>query len=134
VVPKAAPEPPFSPVAVQAEDPGNDRFEAEVVDCARCDGGKRVRFSGDRGYLVVYADIPLAGTWPLTLTYATDTARTIRVTVAGGSTVTAVLSGAGDVMSPATITLDLAFPAGRVAIRFDNPKARAPDVDKVVIG
>jgi hypothetical protein len=133
-VAEAASAPPFTPVAVQAEDAGNDRLLAEVTDCVQCDGGKRVELSGSGGYLVVYADVPVAGTWPLTLVYTTDTARTVRITVSGGSAVTATLAGTDDRTSPATTTLHVAFPAGRVAIRFDNLDGGAPAIDKVVIG
>lgn len=133
-VPQAADEPPFTPIVVQAEDPGNDLLLAETADCAQCDGGKHVEFTSSRGYLVVNADVPVAGNWPLTLTYVTDEARTIRVSVTEGSRAIATLSGAGDGTSPASTTLHLEFPAGPVGIRFDNPYGLAPAIDKVVIG
>ncbi|WP_432827570.1 hypothetical protein [Dactylosporangium sp. CA-092794] len=135
----AAPKPAaaFAPIPVQAEDPANYWYGAGVQDCVPCDGGKKVQYIGDYDnagkYLLVYVDVPAAGSWPLTVTYETDTARSLRVSVSGGSSTSLTLAGAGWT-APRTARMTLTFPAGRVTIRFDNPSGRAPDVDKIVVG
>ncbi|MFC0527160.1 hypothetical protein [Phytohabitans kaempferiae] len=122
---------PFTPVSVQAEHPANVLDGgAAVTACASCDGGGRVRFLGR---VVVYLDVPVAGTRTVTVTYESDGSREMKVAINNGSPRTFPVSGTSWEL-PRTFRFTAAIPAGRVAITLYNDTSPAPDVDKVTIG
>lgn len=121
------------PVTVEAEDPSNYWYGAGVQDCLPCSGSKRVQYIGAGNFLIVYATVPAAGRWRLTIAYTSDTPRALQITVAGGSTNTITLPGSGGWSTPKTAATMMSFSAGQVLIRFDNSQARAPDIDKITI-
>jgi hypothetical protein len=123
-------EPAFTPVSVQAEDPGNTLDNgAAITDCDTCDGGYRVRYVGR---VTVYLTIAAAGSHTLTTTYESDgDLRSINVSINGGAP-TNVRTPGDSWTTPQTFDLTVAFPAGRVSIAYYNDRL-APDIDKVAV-
>ncbi|NLU79484.1 hypothetical protein HCA58_14050 [Micromonospora sp. HNM0581] len=120
----------FSPVSVQAEDPGNSiTGGAAVTSCGTCDGGARVRYLGR---VVVYLDVPTAGTRTVTVTYESDGARELKVAINNAAPSSFQVSGTSWQL-PRTLQFTAAIPAGRVAVTLYNDTSPAPDVDKVTI-
>jgi hypothetical protein len=123
----------FSPISVQAERPGNALYgAAEVASCAACEGGARVRYIGGANEVVVFADVPVAGSRTVTVAYETDGLRVLKVSINGRAPIVFALNGVSWV-EPERVQFTAVIPAGRVQIRLYNDESPAPDADLVVI-
>jgi hypothetical protein len=130
---KPGPSPTFIPVSVQAEAPGNSVLGgAEVVSCDTCDGGARVRYIAGARELIVYGNANIAGTRTITVSYETDGARTLKVSINGGTAGSLAVNGTSWV-TPLRVSFTAAIPAGGISLTFFNDSGPAPDVDKVTI-
>lgn len=130
--PSPAATPGFAAITLHAADEANLRNGARVIDCPTCVGGRRVGYIGGPNTLAIrVAGVPAAGERTLTVTYETAEARTLRVAVDDGPAQSLTLSGAGDLLIPATVTLRVHLPAGTSWIRFFNGDGPAPDVNQI---
>jgi hypothetical protein len=132
VTSSARPSPGFAAISLHAADQANLRSGARVIDCPTCDGGSRVGYIGGPNTLAIrVADVPAAGERTLTVTYETAETRTLRVAVGDGPVHTLTLSGAGDWLIPARVSLRVHLPAGTSWVRLFNDAGPAPDVNGI---
>ena len=132
------PATPFTPMAVEAEK-ATLAGGASPSGCRTCSGGSKVRFIGGGNpggsVTVTVSNVPRAGTYQLTITYELgEPSRTFDISVDGGarSPVT-VQSNTTDWFTPLTAVVSIVLNAGTNTVKFDNPTAPAPDLDKVAI-
>jgi hypothetical protein len=131
-VPSSAAPPRFATVAVHAADDANLRRGARIIECASCDGGRRVGYIGGPNTLAVrVAGVAVAGERTLVVVYETEVPRTLMIAVNDGPAQTRTLSGAGDYAIPARTTLTVYVPAGTSWIRFYNEAGDAPDINRI---
>ncbi|WP_327008867.1 hypothetical protein OHA72_17395 [Dactylosporangium sp. NBC_01737] len=124
--------PGFAVISLHAAGAANLRNGARVIECPTCDGGSRVGYIGGPNTLAIRVpDVPAAGERTLTVTYETAETRTLRVAVNDGPAHTLTLSGAGDWLIPATVSLRVHLPAGTSWVRFFNDAGPAPDVNRI---
>jgi hypothetical protein len=124
--------PPFAAITLHAADPANLRSGARIIECPTCVGGSRVGYIGGPNTLAIrVAGVATAGERTLTVTYETAETRTLRVAVDDGPAQALTLSGAGDWLIPATVSLRVRLPAGTSWIRFFNTEGPAPDVNQI---
>ena len=133
-----SPATPFTPMAVEAEK-ATLAGGASPSGCRTCSGGSKVRFIGGGNpggsVTVTVSNVPRAGTYQLTITYELgEPSRTFDISVDGGarSPVT-VQSNTTDWFTPLTAVVSIVLNAGTNTVKFDNPTASAPDLDKVAI-
>ena len=132
-----SPAAPASPAALfisrHAADDVNLRSGARVIDCASCDGGRRVGYIGGPNTLTIrVAGVPSAGERTLLVVYETQDPRTLKVAVGDGPVhVLPSLAGAGDYLIPARTSLTVFVPAGTSWIRFFNDAGDAPDINRI---
>jgi hypothetical protein len=125
--------PVFSPLSVEAEDPGNLRSGgAKVFDCDQCDGGQRVGYLVGTSQLSVRATLSAGGTRTITVVYETDGPRTLKVSLNAVPLLAREVTGSGW-ETPRTFQFTAALPAGQVLFTFYNDDGPAPDVDKLII-
>ena len=109
---------------------------AAVASCSGCPGGQKVGYIGGGGYLA-YPDInvPVAGTYLMTLTYVDgDTGRVSIVTVDGNSfNLPTDGTGDNDWSDTQTVTVPVTLNAGENTIEFANPDNYAADVSQVAL-
>jgi hypothetical protein len=124
----------FTPISVQAEDPGNLFVGgATAMECASCEGGQRVGYIGAGAAVVVRMTLPASGPRTVTVIYESGGTRQIRM--AANSTVVAVSSVTGpDWQTPQIVQFTVPLPAGPVELTFDGDLAPSPDIDRVTIG
>ena len=123
----------FTPITVQAEDPGNTLTGgAAATDCATCRGGGRVRYLCTACRVVVRATVPVAGARTVTVVYEADGRRALKVSVNGGEARTWPVTGPGW-ETPRTLRFTADLPAGPLRLALFNDETSAPDVDEVVI-
>jgi hypothetical protein len=129
---KSAPTP-FTPISVQAQDPGNILTGgAAVVACATCDGGYRVRYICLGCQLVIRTTIPVSGLRTLTVVYETDGPRELKISINGAPPLIRTVLGT-DWATPETFDFTAVLPAGTLLLTFYNDESPAPDINKVVI-
>jgi hypothetical protein len=116
-----------------AADTANLRSGARVIDCASCDGGRRVGYIGGPNTLAIrVAGVPSAGERTLLVVYETQDPRTLKIAVGDGPVhVLASLAGARDYLIPARTSLTVFVPAGTCWIRFFNDAGDAPDINRI---
>jgi hypothetical protein len=134
--PGAAP-PPFGPVAIEAE-AGVLSGAAYAGDCSSCSGGKRVRNIGNgSGNAVTFNGVnaPVPGTYQLTITYVLgEPTRDFYISVNGGGAARVTArSSTTDWAVQQTLTTSITLAGGANSIKFTNPGAYAPDLDKISI-
>ncbi len=123
----------FTPIAVQAEDPGNILSGgAEVVACDTCDGGYRVRYLCLTCQLVVRTSLPASGPRTVTIVYEAGDVRTIKISINGALPVIRTVSGQ-DWTTPQALNFTAVLQAGALELTLYNDDAPAPDIDKVLI-
>ncbi|MGI5239401.1 hypothetical protein [Dactylosporangium sp. CA-139066] len=120
-------------ITLHAADDANLRKGARVIDCASCDGGRRVGYIGGPNTLAIrVAGVPSAGERTLLIVYETQDPRTLKVAVGDGPVhVLPSLAGAGDYLIPARTSLTVFVPAGTSWIRFFNDAGDAPDINRI---
>ncbi|MBT0771455.1 hypothetical protein KIH74_21135 [Kineosporia sp. J2-2] len=127
------PAPTFSPVTVAAAD-ASVSGGAAVVECSGCRSGSRVAYlEGTRAVTLTLSGVPVAGARQLTIVYESDNLRDLTVTVNGDSRTLTSLPGAGDWVTPATVTVGIELTKGTNTLVFANPAGPAPDLDQFVI-
>jgi Alpha galactosidase A/Alpha galactosidase C-terminal beta sandwich domain len=108
---------------------------AAVASCSGCPGGQKVGDLGG-GYLIYPdVDVPVAGTYLMTLTYVDgDTGRVFIVT-AGGNSFNLPTDGTGDNdwADTQTVTVPVTLNAGKNTIEFSNPGNYAADVSQIAL-
>ena len=109
---------------------------AAVASCSGCPGGQKVGYIGGGGYLVYPdIDVPVAGTYLMTVTYVDgDTGRVSIVTVDGNSfSLPTNGTGDNDWSDPQTVTVPVTLTAGQNTIEFSNPDNYAADISQIVL-
>jgi hypothetical protein len=107
---------------------------AAVASCTGCPGGQKVGYIGGGGYLTYPdIDVPVAGTYLMTLTYVDgDTGRVSIVTVNGNSfNLPTNGTGDNDWGDTQTVTVPVTLNAGANTIEFSNPDNYAADVSQI---
>jgi len=123
----------FTPVTIQAEDPGNLLTGgASVVTCATCHGGGRVRYLCNTCTLVVRTALPVAGSRTITVGYEVDGPRFIKVSINGAPASSWPVTGP-EWTVPQTFRFTAQLPAGDLRLTFFNDESPAPDIDDVII-
>lgn len=104
---------------------------AGIQDCGSCSEGKQVGDLGgpSNGYFSSVANVSVAGTYTMTLSFSSGDPRSIFISVNNGSPVEVVCnSGNWSVVGTKDISLSLA--AGDNTIRFFNESGYGPNIDK----
>lgn len=123
----------FTPIVVEAEDPGNELTGgAAVTACGTCHGGQRVRYLCFTCTLTVRAVLPVAGARTVTVGYEVDGPRSVKVRVNGGPAKTWQVTGP-EWSVPRSFAFTVELPAGEVRLTFSNDETPAPDIDVVTI-
>jgi hypothetical protein len=126
-------EPAFKPIVVEAEAPSNIlQGGAEVVACAPCQGGYRVRYLGVSERLVVPINIPVGGKRRVSIVYECDGSRKIKVSINGALVDTRSVIGVSW-ETPLNFSFTTHISAGPVVITLFNDESNAPDIDAIVI-
>ncbi|WP_327009256.1 hypothetical protein OHA72_19645 [Dactylosporangium sp. NBC_01737] len=123
----------FTPIVVEAEDPGNRLTGgAGVTACGTCHGGARVRYLCFTCTLEVRAVLPVAGTRTVTVGYEVDGPRAVKVAVNGAPARTFQVTGP-EWTAPRSFQFTAELPAGDLRLVFFNDDTPAPDIDVVTI-
>jgi aqualysin 1 len=136
--PTATPTPTPRPMpnSFEAEAAGNTLSGTAVVrTCAACSGGRKVGFIGNGAanfVTVTNVNVRSAGSYILTVHYLLSGTRTFFVSVNGGPAVPLRLTGTSW-STVATGGLQVNLRAGANTVRFSNPSAFAPDLDRIVV-
>jgi len=127
------PQQSFAPMAVEAES-ASLGGAARTGPCTACSGTK-VRFIGGNAGTVTFGGItsPKATTVQLTFWYlAATTARTMYISVNGGTATLTTPAATVDWNTPKSATVTVTLSAGTNSIKFYNPTASpAPDLDRI---
>jgi len=119
----------------EAEAPANTLAGGAVVStCSTCSGGAKVGYVGEGGTLT-FNDItaPAAGTYRVTLVYATDGVRPALIAADGGTAQTLSFPSTGSFTTTGALTVSLALNAGANTIELSDPSAYAPDFDRIIV-
>ncbi|RSM49127.1 hypothetical protein DMA12_05290 [Amycolatopsis balhimycina DSM 5908] len=110
--------------------------QAAVRSSSGASGGSLVGYvgSGTANYLQFNGVNATAGAHPVTIFYASGEARSLTVSVNGGTAVSVTTPGTGgwDTVGSVQVTLNLT--AGTNTLRLGNPSGWAPDIDRIVVG
>ncbi|HEY6498867.1 MAG TPA: NEW3 domain-containing protein [Streptosporangiaceae bacterium] len=107
---------------------------AVVSACSTCSGGAKVGFVGNGGTLTFNnITAPSAGTYRVTLLYATDGVRPGLVSADGGTAQTLSFPSTGSFNTPGALTVSLALNAGNNTIEISDPNAYTPDFDRIIV-
>ncbi|WP_432837401.1 hypothetical protein [Dactylosporangium sp. CA-092794] len=129
----AVPSEQFTPVNVEAEDPGNTLVGgAAVVACPTCNGGGRVRYITGGSRLIVRAVASSGGYRTAVVSLETDGPRTLRISVNNGAPITLSATGKGWT-EPVYVGFTAYIPQGPFTLMFFNDHGPAPDVDMVAV-
>jgi hypothetical protein len=125
-------------VSVEAESAGLGG-NASRFSCSSCSAGAKVRNIGGTSnggsVTVTVTGVASAGNYPMTITYELgQPSRTFYLSVNGGApSQVNLVSNTTDWNAPLTATVQIALGAGTNTIKFSNPTAFAPDLDKVAV-
>ncbi len=119
----------------EAEAPANTLAGGAVVSaCSTCSGGAKVGYVGNGGTLTFNnVSVPTAGTYRVTLLYATDGVRPGVIAADGGTGQTLSFPSTGSFNTPGALTVSLALTAGANTIELSDPSAYAPDFDRLIV-
>jgi hypothetical protein len=119
----------------EAEASANTLADGAVVStCATCSGGSKVGFVGEGGTLTVnQVTVPSAGTYRVTLIYATDGVRPALIAANGGAAQTLSFPTTGSFTATGALTVSLALNAGANTIELSDPSAYTPDFDRIIV-
>ena len=107
---------------------------ANVSTCSTCSGGAKVGFVGNGGTLTFNnVTAPTAGTYRVTLLYATDGVRPGVVSADGGTGQTLSFPSTGSFNTPGALTVSLPLTAGPNTIELSDPTAYTPDFDRLIV-
>jgi hypothetical protein len=123
-------------VAVEAESAALSGG-AWSVPCGTCSAGAKVRHISDNGGFVTVTvpGVPSAGNYAMTITYELGVpSRPFYLSVNNKAPSQVILtSNVTDWTTPLSATVQIALAAGTNTIKFYNPTANAPDLDKVTV-
>jgi hypothetical protein len=125
--------PAFAPLTFEAEagPPTVKRRGADVETLAGASGGKVVRFAGGSGEIEIRGvDFAVAGTYRITIYYASATAATAVVTVQSAAPLTVSFAGGSGCCAAGAV--DVALPSGQRTITVSELTSGVA-IDKVVI-
>lgn len=125
--------PAFAPLTFEAEagPPTVKRHGADVETLAGASGGKVARFAGGSGEIEIRGvGFPTAGTYRVTIYYASATAGTAVVTVQSAAPLTVSFAGGSGCCAAAAV--DVALPSGQRTITVSQITSGVA-IDKVVI-
>ena len=120
----------------EAEDSRNQLGSAGITNCSPCSGGQKVRNLGgspDAALLFPNVTVDTGGTYTLFIDYTVNGDRSFFVSVNGGPTVEAAVSGVGN-NTPATTSVPVTLQAGTNTIKVYNDMEAAPDLDRISLG
>lgn len=108
---------------------------AVVANCAICASGQKVGYIGNNNGELAFASVPIqiAGTYALSISYLSEAARSMSVSINGANAVNVSFEASGGWDKKATRTVDIALAAGNNTLRFFNSSGWAPDIDNVSI-
>ncbi|WP_432974639.1 hypothetical protein [Dactylosporangium sp. CA-233914] len=125
----------FKPITIEAEAASNTLTgDADVVSCATCYGGARVRYLGGRSgaKVVVHLNMPVAGRRTLAVDYEVDGHRKVKISINNADPFVHDITGSSW-HEPVTIVSDVMIPAGAVDLALYNDEAPGPDIDRITI-
>ncbi len=119
----------------EAEASGNTLTGTAVVaTSATSSGGQKVGYLGNGASLTFNnVSVTSAGSYTLTISYLSGEARSLRITVNNGTSVTPSLASSGGWDTVGTYTTSVTLLTGTNTIKLDNPSGWAPDIDKIVL-
>jgi hypothetical protein len=119
----------------EAEAAGNTLAGGAVVQaCSTCSGGSKVGYVGQGGTLTFNGiNVPSAGSYRVTLVYATDGARPAVISADGNSGTTLSFPSTGSFTATGALTVALPLSAGANTIEVSDPSAYAPDFDRIIV-
>jgi hypothetical protein len=107
---------------------------AVVSACPTCSGGSKVGYVGEGGTLTFNGvDVPSAGTYRVTLVYATDGVRPAVISANGGAGQNVSFPTTGSFTATGALTVSLALNAGANTIELSDPSAYTPDFDRIIV-
>ncbi|MDR0284657.1 MAG: hypothetical protein LBI33_07180 [Propionibacteriaceae bacterium] len=124
-----------SPVDSQSIEAESAQFAggARAQTCPTCSGGKNAGYIGNgSGTASLTVSVPTAGTYGISVFFATADPRSLTLAANGQSVVAANLNS-GSWTTLATYTVFLPLVAGSNQIVLSNPTGWAPDIDRLVI-
>lgn len=134
------------PNNLRVQPPTGTNYEAEAKEntlvggiiihkCSRCSDKYKVGYIGTRGILQFNAiSAKSTGDYRLTIYYIDGSgARTLQIKVNGGSTKILHMSNSGGWHEVRSFSTMVSLNAGYNTIKFFNPSAYAPDIDRIVV-
>lgn len=123
----------FTPIIIEAEDHNNLLTNgAQVIACATCDAGARVRYIYGANHLIVRTSIPVAGQRTITITYELDGERQVYIALNDSPPIVRDTTGTSWEI-PRSFQFTAALDAGPLELTFSNDNLAAPDIDRVTI-
>jgi hypothetical protein len=133
---QAPPPPTGNAISYEAEAPTNTiGGSATVYDCTVCSGGKKVGYLGSGGFVQFNnVNVASAGLYTLTIYYLDgDSGRPAYLSFNGGTGVLIDFHGNGNWGSVQSMQIPVQLQAGNNTIKFYDPEAWSPDVDRIVV-
>jgi hypothetical protein len=130
------PPPTGNAISYEAEAPTNTiGGYATVYDCTVCSGGKKVGYLGSGGFVQFNnVNVASAGLYTLTIYYLDgDSGRPAYLSFNGGTGVLMDFHGNGNWGSVQSMQIPVQLQAGNNTIKFYDPEAWSPDVDRIVV-
>ncbi|USX25342.1 DUF4832 domain-containing protein [Oxalobacteraceae bacterium OTU3CINTB1] len=108
---------------------------AALANCAACVSGQKVGYIGNNRGELKFTNIPVkvGGVYALTVSYLSDTARSVSVSINDQKVVNVPVEASGGWEKRGTKTIDIPLAAGNNTLRLFNSTGWAPDIDKVEI-
>ncbi|WP_327287505.1 glycoside hydrolase family 75 protein [Streptomyces sp. NBC_01198] len=137
------PPPTTPPPSTPPPGGGNVSYEAEaatlaggttITSCAHCSGGKKLSYLGNGG-TATFSNVsePAAGSYTMSISFmSVGQARTAVVSV-NGVNQTVSFPETPDYNTVVTKNVTIQLKAGNNTIKFSNPSAGAPNLDRIVV-
>ena len=108
---------------------------AAIANCATCASGQKVGYIGNNSGELKFANVSaqVGGTYALTISYLSDAARSLSISVNGQQAVEVSFDASGGRDKKGSKTVDVPLAAGINTLRFFNSSGRAPDIDNVSV-
>ncbi|WP_328914039.1 MULTISPECIES: glycoside hydrolase family 75 protein [unclassified Streptomyces] len=141
--PPTSPPPTTPPPSTSPPSGGNTSYEAEaaalaggttITSCAHCSGGQKLSYLGNGG-TATFNNVtePAAGSYTMSISFmSVGQARTAVVTV-NGVNQTVSFPETPDYNTVVTKNVTVQLKAGSNTIKFSNPSAGAPNLDRIVV-
>jgi hypothetical protein len=108
---------------------------ARVTTCTPCSSGKKVGYVGNNAGTLLFNGVTAAnaGSFTLTIRYATGSARKASLSVNSGAAISISFGSTGGFTTVGTKTVTVTLRAGKNTLKFFNTSAWAPDFDRVSV-